>query len=70
MLNHAILWAYASVWKAPLTGPGLIIESFDALRFEPEQVICERGAFDQVMHKARAGASPNTWRHVQAAGWC
>jgi hypothetical protein len=70
MLNHVVLWAYSSIWRAPVTGLRLEIDSLDVLEFAPESVIVERDAFDKVMEKARQGVSPAAWRHAHAAGWC
>jgi hypothetical protein len=70
MLNHVILWAYGSVWKAPVTGLRLPIDDLESLHFSPEDVIVERDAFDKVMGKVRSGVSPAAWRQAQSGGWC
>ncbi len=70
MLNHVILWAYSSIWKAPVTGIRLPVDTLETLQFHPENVIIERDAFDKVMQKVRAGASPSLWHKAQGTGWC
>lgn len=70
MLNHVILWAYSSIWKAPVTGLRQPLDTLEALYFHPEEVIIERDAFDRVMQKARVGVSPSVWRKAQSTGWC
>jgi len=70
MLNHAILWSYSSVWKAPVTGIRLTIESLENLSFSPEDVIVERDAYELVKCKAQVGASPQWWTKSHDSGWC
>jgi hypothetical protein len=70
MLNHVILWAYSSIWKAPVTGLRQPLEALDVLYSNPEEVIVEREAFDRVMRKARVGVSPSVWSRAQGGGWC
>lgn len=70
MLNHAILWAYSSVWRAPVVGLRQTLDTLETLAVHPEDVIVERDAFERVMQKARVGVTPAVWHNVQLAGWC
>jgi hypothetical protein len=70
MLNHVILWTYASVWKPPITGLRPIIEDPAVMHLQPEEMLLERDAFEQVMRKARSGAAMPLLGRTQTCGWC
>lgn len=68
MLQHVVLWNYASVWK-PVAQAVWEDEGEQSRRVvEPDAAFFERLAFASLMRKARAGAAPAWWAITDCSG--
>ena len=68
MLQHAVLWNYASVWRpvAQAVGDGQGARSAPTVDQDPAQP--ERIAFASLMRKVHSGAAPAWWSVADRAG--
>lgn len=68
MLQHAVLWNYASVWKPGLQAADAAHGWRSAVTVDDDPAQPERIAFASLMRKVHAGAAPAWWAMADRAG--
>lgn len=68
MVQHVVLWNYASVWKPFAQASGDGQAGNDRLLAGPDPDVPEGIAFASLMRKVRAGAAPAWWAVTDRVG--
>jgi len=67
MMQHIVLWSYASVWK-PRAEAGRDEAALAVLRPVDPDTSPEAAAFGSLMRKVQCGAAPGWWAMTEGIG--
>lgn len=68
MVQHVVLWSYASVWKPAAEAFEGGTTDRSRIMVDPDPALPERIAFASLMRRVRSGAAPAWWATTDRLG--